>query len=59
MKTAQLNTDDKPIKETVIIVDTWEALQIALAMKLYVKSKRKSKKLEQLLSDLENASMFY
>ena len=59
MKIAQLNVGDALIKEVVIIADPWEALQIGLAVKAYAASKRKNKRLSQLVEDCELASMFY
>lgn len=59
MKSAQLEQDEKPIKETVIILDPYEAKHVALAVEAYAKLNKRSKKIQKLAEDIGLCSMFY
>lgn len=59
MKVAQLEQGAKLIKEVVLVLDPWEALQFANALEAFAKTKRKNKRLTQLVDDMSLASMFY
>lgn len=59
MKTAQLEQNDKPIMEVVVVLDPKEAKHIALAMEAYAKAHPRSKAIAKLTEEFGCASMFF
>lgn len=59
MKSAQLETEGKTIKEAILIINPAEAKHLALAMNDYREKHPRSKKIAALCDELETNSLFF